>query len=141
MTIGTTRSKTWTETLPTERGARFEGRTFFRLLMAGKSLPSIAEIWATAEHAVEGHSHDASELLYVLSGAIEVNGRTVSQNEVAFIPSGSHYTARVLSSQGSHVLRVEFPHDETQDEPAPEYDMRPWSGPLGNDGFPDLSRE
>jgi mannose-6-phosphate isomerase-like protein (cupin superfamily) len=139
VTIGTTRGRPWTETLPTERSAQFSGRTFFRLHMAGDALPSIAEIWATADHAVEGHSHDAHELLYVLSGAIEVNGRTVSKNEVAFIPCGTHYSARVLSSEGSHVLRVEFPRDKNNDD-RPEYDAQPWSGPLSVEGFPDPSR-
>jgi redox-sensitive bicupin YhaK (pirin superfamily) len=140
MTIGTTQGKPWTETLPTSRGARFDGRTFFRLHMAGDALPSIAEIWATADHAVDGHSHDAHELLYVLRGVIEVNGQTVQENEVAFIPRGTRYSARVLSDDGSHVLRVEFPHDATGNEP-PEYDAKPWSGPLSDQGFPDLNRE
>lgn len=107
----------------------------------------IGEIWATADHAVEGHAHEADEMLYVLSGAIEVNGRTLRANEVVHIPGGSAYTARVASPEGAHVLRVEFPRatacaaageaSHQQDAP-PEYDARPWTGPLTKGGFPDL---
>ena len=140
MSIGTTQGKAWTETLPTNRDAHFNGRTFFRLHMTGNALPTIAEIWATADHSVDGHSHDAHELLYMLRGVIEVNGKTVRANEVAFIPRGTHYSARVLSDQGSHVLRVEFPHDGTANEPS-EYDAKPWSGPLSDEGFPALNRK
>lgn len=140
MTVGTTHGKQWVETIPTSRGANFAGRTFFRLHMVGDGLPSIAEIWATADHDVEGHAHDADELLYVLSGSIEVNGQAVGENEVAFIPGGTHYIARVRSDCGSHVLRIEFPHAGKNDEP-PDYDFRPWEGPLTAEGFPDLNRD
>ena len=108
MVIGTTQGKQWTKTLPTDRGARFSGRTFFRLHMLGEGLPVVAEIWATSDHAVDGHSHDAAEMLYVLNGTIEVNGQTLGKNELAFIPAGSHYTARIVSDGGSHVLRIAF---------------------------------
>src|SRR5438045_2116726 len=110
MTIGTTQGKQWVETLATERGAQFTGRTFCRLHMHGDGLPAIGEIWATSDHAVEGHAHDADELLYVLDGSIEVNGRSLVKHEVAFIPRGTPYAARVLGDGGSHVLRIEFPH-------------------------------
>jgi hypothetical protein len=140
MVFGTTRGQGWTETLPANGGANFTGRTFFRLHLLGEGLPTIAEIWATRDHRVEGHAHAADELLYVLGGAIEVNGRRLERNEVEFIPAGTKYTARVASDGGSHVLRVEFPHGSDHDGP-PEYDARPWPGPLTNEGFPDLSRE
>jgi mannose-6-phosphate isomerase-like protein (cupin superfamily) len=137
MVVGTTQGKQWTETLPTSRGAHFTGRTFFRLHALGEGLPTIGEIWATSDHAVDGHSHDADEMLYVLKGAIEVNGRAIGTNEFALIPAGSHYTARVTSDGGGHVLRIVFPHEASHDEPA-EYDARPWEGPITHDGFPDL---
>ncbi len=140
MVIGTTQGKQWIETLPTERGGRFSGRTFFRLHMLGEGLPVVAEIWATSDHAVDGHSHDAAEMLYVLDGSIEVNGKTLGRNELAFIPAGSHYTARIVSNGGGHVLRIALPSATSVDE-APEYDARPWGGPLSSDGFPDLTRE
>jgi hypothetical protein len=75
-------------------------------------------------------------MLYVLSGAIEVNGRTVRANGVVFIPRGDSYRARVVSSGGSHVLRVAF---RVAADPAhpPEYDSRTWTGPLTDGGFPD----
>lgn len=92
MTIGTTQGKQWIETLPTDRGALFTGRTFCRMHMRGKALPTVGEIWATSNHAGEGHSHDADELLYVLSGAIEINEQRVATGDVAFIPRRSHYT-------------------------------------------------
>lgn len=139
MTFGTTREQPWTETLPTARGAGFTGRTFCRFHFTGgaAAIPSVAEIWATSDHAVEGHAHDADELLYVLSGAIEVNGHTLQANEMVFIPSGDSYRARVVSQEGSHVLRVALPRPSNDAHP-PEYDARPWSGPLTADGFPDL---
>jgi mannose-6-phosphate isomerase-like protein (cupin superfamily) len=140
MVLGTTQGKQWVETKPTNRGASFVGRTFFRLHMAGNGLPAIAEIWATADHDVEGHAHDADELLYVLSGSIEVNGQAVGENEVAFIPRGTRYAARVRSESGSHVLRIEFPAETDHDERS-EYDFEPWQGALTGDGFPDLARE
>ena len=137
MAVGSTKGQPWTETVPTNRAPHFTGRTFFRLHMVGEGLPTIAEIWATSDHAVEGHAHAADELLYVLDGAIEVNDRTLGRNEVAFISAGTSYVARVVSEGGSHVLRVEFPHANSGDDP-PEHDAKPWRGPLTDEGFPDL---
>src|SRR5215213_2526276 len=77
MTFGTTEGKPWVEALPAERGSMFTGRTFsrFHIVGDGGALPTVCEIWATSDHAVKSHAHGSSELLYVLSGAIEVNGR------------------------------------------------------------------
>jgi mannose-6-phosphate isomerase-like protein (cupin superfamily) len=142
MTFGTTEGQPWVEALPTEGGSRFTGRTFSRFHMVGNggALPTICEIWATSDHCVEGHAHDSSELLYVLTGAIEVNGRRLEANEVVFIPAGSSYSARVLGDEGSHVLRVELPNGGRRTE-ASEYDARVWSGPLTSDGFPEVQGE
>src|SRR4051794_17862959 len=111
MTFGTTKGHRWSETLPTEQGASFTGRTFCRFHIVGdpKTTPSVCEIWATSDHAVEGHAHESDELLYVLSGAINVNGRLLGANEVVFIPRGSSYRACVAHDGGSHVLRIELP--------------------------------
>jgi hypothetical protein len=64
MTFGTTNGKPWIEALPTNRG-RFTGRTFsrFHIVGAGGVVPSVGEIWATSDHTVESHAHDADELL------------------------------------------------------------------------------
>ncbi len=142
MIFGTTEGGTWSETLPTAHGTPFTGRTFCRCHMSGdrETVPSICEIWATSEHEVEGHAHDCDELLYVLRGAIEVNGRTLRVNEVVFIPRGTSYTARVLSGDGGHVLRMEFPNAAARMHGA-EYEPRTWSGPLTEAGFPDLGKE
>jgi quercetin dioxygenase-like cupin family protein len=139
MIFGTTEGQPWSETLPTARGAAFTGRTFCRFPIPGgsPSVPSVAEIWATADHAVEGHAHDADEMLYVLKGIIEVNGHTLRAGGTVFIPRGDSYRARVVSKEGSHVLRVAFPSAADRAHP-PEYDSRIWSGPLTADGFPDL---
>ena len=139
MTFGATKGQPWSETLPTSRGAHFSGRTFCRFFVVGRSTaePTIAEIWATPDHAVEGHAHDSEEMLYVLSGAIEVNGRTLGTNEVVFIPRGDSYQARVASAEGSHILRVAFSTEDPRLHP-PEYDARRWTGPLTESGFPDL---
>ena len=66
MTFGTTESKPWIEALPTKRG-RFTERTFsrFHIVGADGSAPTVGEIWATSDHAVESHAHDADELLSV----------------------------------------------------------------------------
>jgi mannose-6-phosphate isomerase-like protein (cupin superfamily) len=97
----------------------------------------VAEIWATSDHAVEGHAHDSDEMLYVLSGSIEVNGRTLAPNEVVVIPRGDSYRARVVSEEGSHILRVAFSSDQDGSEPQ-EYDAKRWTGPLTDTGFPDV---
>jgi mannose-6-phosphate isomerase-like protein (cupin superfamily) len=138
MTFGTTEGKLWVETLPTERGA-FTGRTFsrFHIVSAGGSVPTVGEIWATSDHAVESHAHDADELLYVLSGAIAVNGRRLGSNEVVFIPRGAPYDARVLTDEGAHVLRVELPNAASRSGES-EYDARVWQGPLTGKGVPHL---
>src|SRR5437763_1356102 len=110
MTFGKTVDKPWVEAIPTARGDGFTGRTFSRFHIIGdRAVPQVCEIWATSDHSVNSHAHDADELLYVLSGTIEVNGQKLEANEVVFIPRGSAYSARVLSEEGSHVLRVEFP--------------------------------
>src|SRR5215211_1457339 len=87
VTFGTTKDQPWVEALPTRR-RRFTGRTFsrFHIVNAGDSVPTVGDIWATSDHAVEAHAHDADELLYVLSGAIAVNGRRLGSNEVVLIP-------------------------------------------------------
>src|SRR3712207_3745650 len=133
MTFGTTEGKSWVEALPTER-ATFAGRTFsrFHIMGAGNSVPTVGEIWATSDHAVDAHAHDADELLYVLRGAIEVNGRRLGANEVVFIPGGASYSARVLTGDGARVLRIELPGAISQGEGA-EYDARVWRGPLTYD--------
>jgi mannose-6-phosphate isomerase-like protein (cupin superfamily) len=139
MTIGTTRDKPWIEALPTGRGARFTGRTFSRFHIPGSGgAPSVAEIWATAEHAVEAHAHESDELFYVLSGAIEIDGRLLRENEVAFIPKGTPYAARVASPEGGRVLRIEL-SDPASGGPrpdSPEYDGLAWTGPLTEGGVP-----
>lgn len=139
MTFGATKGQPWSETLPTARGASFSGRTFCRFHVVGRSSsePTIAEIWATSDHAVEGHAHDSDEMLYVLSGAIEVNGRMLEANGVVFIPRGDSYRARVVSAEGSHILRVAFSSENDRSGPQ-EYDARRWTGPLTENGFPDL---
>jgi hypothetical protein len=107
--------------------------------MAGdpRTLPTVGEIWATTDHAVDGHAHDSDEMLYVLQGSIEVNGRIVQSNEAVFIPRGESYQARVVSDGGSHVLHLEFPNAAAVRQPS-EYDSRIWQGPLAKDGFPDV---
>ncbi|HKP83331.1 MAG TPA: cupin domain-containing protein [Pyrinomonadaceae bacterium] len=138
MTFGTTESKPWVETLPTPR-AGFAGRTFsrFHIVNAGDEVPTVGEIWATSDHAVESHVHDADELLYVLSGAIAVDGRRLGSNEVVFIPRGSSYSAQVLTGGGARVLRIELPNAGGRDE-GTEYEARAWRGPLTDDGVPQL---
>ena len=136
MTIGTTRGKAWIEAVPTDRGARFTGRTFSRFHIAGgEGAPSVGEIWATGEHAVEAHAHDSDELFYVLSGAIEIDGRLLCVNDAVFIPRATAYAARVTSPEGSRVLRVALPSADARPE-APEYEARVWAGPLTEDGVP-----
>jgi mannose-6-phosphate isomerase-like protein (cupin superfamily) len=138
MTFGTTEGKQWVEALPTERGT-FTGRTFSRFHMVGGrgAVPTVGEIWATADHAVDSHAHDADELLYVLSGAIEINGRRLGANEIVFIPKGTSYSAQVSTAEGAHVLRVELPNATGEGEGA-EYETRVWQGPLTMDGVPHI---
>ena len=138
MTFGTTEGKPWVEALPTGRGA-FTGRTFsrFHIVGDGGSGPTVGEIWATSDHAVESHAHDADELLYVLSGAVEVGGRRFGPNEVVFIPRGASYGARVLTEEGARVLRVELPNADGRSE-GREYDARVWRGRLTETGVPHL---
>jgi len=139
MTFGTTEGRPWVEALPTGRGT-FAGRTFsrFHLLNDPGRCPTVGEIWATSDHAVESHAHSADELLYVLSGAIAVNDRGLSANEVVFIPGGSSYSARVLSEEGARVLRVELRVAAGRDE-GTEYEARVWRGPLTSDGLPQIA--
>ena len=142
MTYGTTEGKQWVEALPTKDGASFTGRTFsrFHIVGDGSVTPTIGEIWATSQHAVQSHAHDSDELLYVLGGEIEVNGRTLRKNDVVLIPRGTPYAARVLAAEGSHVLRVELPHASSRAE-GQEYEARIWEGPVTADGFPDLGAD
>ena len=136
MTFGTTEGQPWVEALPTERGT-FTGRTFSRFHIAGGSAPNVCEIWATSDHAVESHAHDADELFYVLGGAIEVNGRRLCAGEVVFIPRGTSYGARVLTDGGAHVLRIQLPNGDGRNDSG-EYDARVWQGQLTDDGLPQL---
>ena len=138
MTFGTTEGKRWVEALPTARGT-FTGRTFsrFHIAGAGGPVPTVCEIWATSDHAVESHAHDADELFYVLSGAIEINGRRLGAGEVVFIPRGTSYGARVLTGGGAHVLRIQLPNGDGRGEGG-EYDARVWQGRLADDGLPNL---
>jgi mannose-6-phosphate isomerase-like protein (cupin superfamily) len=142
MTFGSTQGRLWVESLPTARGVRFSGRTFCRFYISGdpRTCPSLAEIWATSDHAVDGHAHDSDEMLYVLSGAIEVNGQLVQPNEAVFIPRGESYRARVVSAEGGHVLRLAFPNAAAVPQPS-DYDARMWPGGLTKDGFPDLGSD
>ncbi|HEX8845405.1 MAG TPA: hypothetical protein VF791_12210 [Pyrinomonadaceae bacterium] len=139
MTFGTTAGKPWVEALPTPHGHPFTGRTFsrFHLIGNGGAAPTVGEIWATSDHTVESHAHDSDELLYVLDGAIEVNGRRMLTNDVVFIPRGTPYSARVLTGEGAHVLRVELPNADASREGA-EYEARTWTGPLTDQGVPHL---
>jgi mannose-6-phosphate isomerase-like protein (cupin superfamily) len=139
MTFGTTKGRPWVEALPAERGAVFTGRTFsrFHIVGNGGEVPAICEIWATSDHAVESHAHDSGELLYVVSGAIEINGRRLEANDVVYIPPGTYYNARVLTDEGSHVLRVELQSDNNRAE-VQEYEARIWNGPLTANGYPEL---
>jgi mannose-6-phosphate isomerase-like protein (cupin superfamily) len=139
VTFGTTEGKSWVEAVPTGHGPTFTGRTFsrFHIVGDGGAVPNVCEIWAAGDHAVESHAHDRDELLYVLSGAVEIDGRRVEANGVVFIPRGTAYGARVLSVEGSHVLRVEIPNGGRGVE-APEYEARAWTGPLTGEGIPNL---
>lgn len=139
MTFGKTENKPWVEALPTEQG-QFSGRTFSRFHVMGDddSIPTVCEIWATSDHAVEAHAHNADELLYVLRGVISLNRHTLKSNAVVFIPRGAAYSARVLSDGGAHVLRIELPNGGNVAGEA-EYQARLWNGPLTEGGLPDLS--
>jgi mannose-6-phosphate isomerase-like protein (cupin superfamily) len=140
MTFGTTNGKPWIEALPDDEGERFTGRTFSRFHIVGghRSVPHVAEIWATADHSVEAHAHDSDELLYVLSGSIEVSGQVIGSNEVVFIPRGTAYAARVISDDGSRVLRIELPNGRNAS--STQYQGRIWRGPLSDNGTPLLKR-
>ena len=139
MTFGMTEGKLWVEALPTARGS-FSGRTFSRFHIAGadSTVPTVGEIWATSDHAVESHAHDADELLYVLSGAIAINGRQLASNEVVFIPRDSAYSARVISDEGARVLRIELPSG-TRTVGEADYEARVWRGPVTDEGIPDTA--
>ena len=139
MTFGTTENKPWVEALPTEHG-EFTGRTFSRFHVVGgsDSIPTVCEIWATSDHAVEAHAHNADELLYVVTGVISLNNQVLKSNGVVFIPRGASYRARVLSDGGAHVLRIELPNAGNATGDA-EYEVRVWTGPLTESGMPDLS--
>ena len=142
MTYGSTAHKPWIEAIPIDGRSSFSGRTFSRFhLLPGPSsaAPAVAEIWATSDHRVEAHAHDSDELMYVVSGAIEVGGRRLDENDVVFIPGGTRYDARVLSHPGARVLRIELPNARTGDE-EPEYRARAWSGALTSGGLPDPDR-
>ena len=84
---------------------------------------------------MESHAHDSDELLYVLSGAIDIDGRRLEAGGVVYIPRGTSYSARVSSDAGSRVLRIEFPNGSGRAREA-EYDARPWLGPLTEEGVP-----
>jgi hypothetical protein len=66
-------------------------------------------------------------MLYVLSGAIEVNGQILRPNEAVFIPRGESYRARVVSDGGGHALRVAFPNPAAV--PQPSYSPAPGRQP------------
>jgi redox-sensitive bicupin YhaK (pirin superfamily) len=134
ITFGTTKGAPWVEAVATAEHP-FSGRTFSRLHVNSRDAPVVAEIWATSDHVVVPHAHGTDELLYVLSGAIEIDGRRLEANEVVFIRAGTAYSARVLTPEGSHVLRVAFAGDRE----AGEYEARVWRGAVTEDGFPDLS--
>lgn len=138
ITFGTTKGAPWVEAIPTT-GHPFHGRTFsrFHLVRRDAAVPNVGELWATSDHAVEAHAHEADEVLYVLSGAIEIDGRRLEANDVAFIQAGTAYRARVLSPEGSHVLRIELPNANSAPEAA-EYEAKIWRGPVTAAGFPDL---
>ncbi len=136
MTFGTTEGKPWVEAISTEPG-KFIGRTFsrFHILSDHVSIPSVAEIWATSDHVAEAHAHNSDELFYVLRGAIEINGKGVGPREVVFIPRNTVYSARVLTSDGAHVVRIELPNADSRVEDV-EFAARIWQGPLTDDGVP-----
>ena len=138
MTFGTTEGKPWVEALPSAPGG-FTGRTFsrFHIVGADDTVPIVGEIWATSDHSVESHAHDADELLYVLSGAIAVHGLRLGTSAVVFIPRGAAYSARVITGEGARVLRIELPNGARGVEVA-EYGARVWRGPLTDDGVPRL---
>jgi mannose-6-phosphate isomerase-like protein (cupin superfamily) len=136
---GTTKQRPWIEAIPTSRHG-FSGRTFSRFQLASgePGVPNVAEIWASSGHAAAAHAHDSDEVLYVLSGAIEIDGRRLEANDVAFIPAGTAYDARVVSADGSHVLRIEL-RGAAAGAAEAEYEARTWRGPLTAAGLPDLS--
>jgi mannose-6-phosphate isomerase-like protein (cupin superfamily) len=140
MTFGTTASKPWVEALPTPH-ATFSGRTFsrFHIVESIGSVPTVGEIWATSDHTVEPHAHDTDELLYVLAGAILINERRVEANEVVFIPRGATYSARVLTAEGAHVLRIAMPGGRDGGEVG-DYEPRVSRGPLTSEGVPQLKK-
>ena len=140
MTFGTTKDKPWVEALPVAPHL-FTGRTFSRHHIVGTrpGVPTVGEIWASPDHVVVPHAHDSDELLYVLSGSIEIDGRRLSANDVVFIPRGTAYDARVVGPDGSRVLRVALPGavlaPDAEDQP------RIWQGALTDEGVPDLTAD
>ncbi len=135
--IGSTKNKPWIEALPIPPHS-FVGRTFSRLhiLSRDPAVPLVAEIWANKDHQVASHAHGNDELLFVISGAISVDGQRLAANEVVFIPSGTAYAARVESEEGSRVLRIVLPRNAPRNEEP--YEARVWNGPIRSDGAPDL---
>jgi mannose-6-phosphate isomerase-like protein (cupin superfamily) len=137
ITFGTTKGAPWVEAISNDAHP-FTGRTFsrFHLVHRDGRGPNVGEIWATADHVVEAHAHGTDELLYVLSGAVMIDGRRLEAGEVAWIRAGTAYGARVLSAGGSHVLRIELPTPNASPEAA-EYEAEVWRGPVTATGLPD----
>lgn len=138
MTFGSVSGKPWVEALP-RRGAGFAGRTFSRIHITGdgNSIPTVGEIWASPDHEVGSHAHEAPELLYVLSGEIEINDRRLCPGDTVFLPGRTEYRARVLSDGGARVLRIELPGADAAGR-GPGYGSRVWTGRLTEEGLPDL---
>lgn len=141
MTFGTTQRKEWVEAIPKDESS-FAGRTFsrFHIYDADRNVPTVGEIWATSDHSVQSHAHDADELLYVLSGVIIINGCNLGPNEVVFIPKGESYGARVITSDGARVLRIELPANGRATAES-EYEAKVWRGPLTDEETPDLKSQ
>jgi quercetin dioxygenase-like cupin family protein len=77
-----------------ERGKLREGelQSAFRMREPGSEAhPQLVELRYAPDSEIRIHSHDEDEIIYVLSGAMRINNRTLGPGSTLTIPGGTFY--------------------------------------------------
>jgi mannose-6-phosphate isomerase-like protein (cupin superfamily) len=86
--------------------------------------PQLVEIRYQPNSEIKLHSHDEDEIMYIVSGSMQLGSRTVGAGSSLFIAGGTFYGFRV-GPEGLQILNFRPRADPSFNLPPPKADQTP----------------
>ena len=81
----------------------------YKLLAAGKNVPTVLIAEFEPDHRQEAHSHPTSEVLYILRGEVTIGTTRSCAGTMVFVEKDTTYGPLIAGPKGVRFLRVEIP--------------------------------